>query len=194
MNLSKQNNKSDIALSIFTVGHSNHEIERFLELLKQNNIQILADVRSSPYSRYVVQYNHDVIEHLITRANLEYQYFGGVLGGKPSDPEFYDSDGRVLYGKIAESERFQEGIDHLIKLIRNFTVAIMCSEENPAGCHRRLLITRVLTERGVNVIHIRGDGSIQSEDELRKAEGMEKDKGQLSMFATGEPEEWKSIR
>ncbi|MCX6645697.1 MAG: DUF488 domain-containing protein [bacterium] len=194
MNLTSPNTNPDPALSIFTIGHSNHEIERFLELLKQNKIQILADVRSSPYSRYVVQYNHDAIEHLVSRANIEYQFFGGVLGGKPSDPDLYDSDGRVLYGKIAESEQFQEGIDHLIKLIRNFTVAIMCSEEIPSGCHRRLLITRVLMERGVNVIHIRGDGSIQSEEELRKAEEMEKDKGQLSMFAPGEPEEWKSIR
>jgi uncharacterized protein (DUF488 family) len=181
-------------LAVFTIGHSNLGIERFLGLLTQNGIQILVDVRSSPYSRYAVQYNHDCIEHLVEQANVEYQYFGSVLGGKPSNPEFYDNDGRVLYGKIAESEEFQDAISHLIQLIRNFTVAIMCSEENPAGCHRRLLLARVLMERGVDVIHIRSDGALQSESGLRETEESERDKGQLSMFASEEPEEWKSIR
>lgn len=194
MDSNKAKCSPDHDLTVFTIGHSNHEIDTFLGLLIKNNIQILVDVRSSPYSRYVVQYNHDAIERLLEQANVEYQYFGGVLGGKPSDPDLYDDDGRVLYDRIAGSEWFQEGIDRLIQLIRNFTVAIMCSEENPSGCHRRLLLTRVLMERGVNVMHIRGDGSTQSEVELREAEEFKKSRGQLSMFATGESEEWKSIR
>jgi uncharacterized protein (DUF488 family) len=194
MNPGNTKRNPDGAPAVFTIGHSNLEIERFLGLLTQNAIQVLVDVRSSPYSRYAVEYNHDNLEHLVERANVEYQYFGSVLGGKPSNPEFHDNDGRVLYGKIAQSEQFQDAISHLIQLIRNFTVAIMCAEENPAGCHRRLLLARVLMERGVDVIHIRSDGSLQSETELRETEESERDKGQLSMFASEEPEEWKSIR
>ncbi|HDS29540.1 MAG TPA: DUF488 domain-containing protein [Firmicutes bacterium] len=186
--------ESEFKYTAYTIGHSNIEIEQFLELLKQHEIQILVDVRSSPYSKFAVQYNRDNIEHLVERANVEYQFFGSVLGGKPSNPDFYDKDGRVLYGKIAETEEFQDGISHLVQLIRNYTVAIMCSEENPAGCHRRLLITRVLMEHGIDVIHIRSDGTTISERDLRESEELEKDKGQLSMFESKEQDEWKSIR
>jgi len=194
MDMRDPDNKSEDRLKVFTIGHSNHEVDHFLELLRRNGIQVLADVRSSPYSRYAVQYNHETIERLIERENIEYQYLGSALGGKPANPEFYDDDGRVLYGQIAESEWFQEGISFLVRLIRNYTVALMCSEENPEGCHRRLLIGRVLTERDIEVVHIRGDGSIRTEKELREAETMEKDKGQISLFASEEPKEWKSIR
>ena len=180
--------------TIFTIGHSNHEPMTFLDLLKKYNIQILVDIRSSPYSRYATQYNKDTLEFLVSQANIEYQYFGAHLGGKPSGPQFYDSEDRVLYGKIAESESFLEGIERLLELVRFSTVAILCSEEDPSQCHRRLLVTRVLVERGIGVLHIRGDGSVIGEEELQAAEEAAKTKGQLSMFASAEDEAWKSTR
>ena len=42
----------------------------------------------------------------------------------------------------------------------------MCSEEDPAGCHRFILITRVLRSRGIEVTHIRGNGDIQATEEV----------------------------
>ncbi|MCD6306196.1 MAG: hypothetical protein J7M32_07910, partial [Deltaproteobacteria bacterium] len=72
---------------------------------------------------------------------------------------------------------------------------LMCSEENPANCHRRLLVGRVLTEKGVQVQHIRGTGRVQSEDEAaREADQIKKDDGQQSLFDAKEVPEWKSTQ
>jgi uncharacterized protein (DUF488 family) len=181
-------------LTVYTIGHSNHPVNEFQSLLTKNGIQILVDVRSSPYTKYTPHFNRDQLEFLVSTMNVDYEYYGSMLGGRPPESEFYDKDGYVLYGKIAESERFQEGIDRLIQLIRYSSVAILCSEEDPKDCHRRLLVGRVLSERGVDVLHIMGDGVIRSEEELAKEEADKKDKGQLGMFVTSEEKEWKSIR
>jgi uncharacterized protein (DUF488 family) len=41
---------------------------------------------------------------------------------------------------------------------------IMCAEEDPARCHRRLLVGRTLVARGVEVRHIRGSGALEAEE------------------------------
>jgi uncharacterized protein (DUF488 family) len=78
----------------------------------------------------------------------------------------YDAEGHVLYSEMANSDRFRSGLEHLLKLADENHVAMMCSEESPVDCHRRLLITRVAEEKGAEVRHIRGDGACIAERDL----------------------------
>jgi uncharacterized protein (DUF488 family) len=98
-------------------------------------------------------------------------YLGKELGGMPKDSDFYDGDGNVMHNKIAETGLFKFGIERLQKGVSLYTVALCCGEENPTGCHRRLLIGRVMSQLGVEVLHIRGDGSLQTEADLEAASG-----------------------
>ena len=91
---------------------------------------------------------------------------GKELGGRPDGEEFYDADDHVLYGRVAESPLFLEGIKRLEEIGKHSRAAIMCSEEDPAACHRHLLIGRVLAQRGISLLHIRSDGHIQKAEEL----------------------------
>jgi uncharacterized protein (DUF488 family) len=68
--------------------------------------------------------------------------------------------------KIADSPDFRSGLERLLNWIERFRVALMCSEENPMNCHRRLLVGRVLSNAGGEVLHIRADGSIQTEEQI----------------------------
>ncbi len=156
-------------LTIFTIGHSNHSLELFINLLKSHKIDVLVDVRSKPFSRFSPQFNKEGLEKAVKAGGIKYLFLGRELGGRPQDSEFYDNQGFVLYSRIAESPLFHEGIDRLIKGIKTYRVAVMCGEENPANCHRRLLIGRVLAKRGVSVRHIRGDSTVHDEDELELA-------------------------
>jgi len=181
---------------MFTVGHSNHSLEVFINLLKSHKIDVLVDVRSKPSSRFSPQFNKEGLEKAVKASGIKYLFMGKELGGRPQGSEFYDNYGFVLYSRIAETPLFLEGIDRLIKGIRTYRVAVMCSEENPANCHRRLLIGRVIAERGVSVRHIRGDGTIQDEDELAREEYQSKgEQAQLSLFEPKEEvPEWKSTQ
>jgi uncharacterized protein (DUF488 family) len=181
---------------VYTVGHSNVTLDAFIALVKAHHIEVLVDVRSSPYSRYVPHFNHDVLKQAVVAAGIKYLYLGQELGGRPREPEFYDEGGHVRYDLLAASPAFKEGIARLLRGLREHLVAIMCNEENPAECHRRLLVGRVLAELGVAVLHIRGDGRIQPEAELSRAESRAASSAnqQELAFVAREKPEWKSSR
>lgn len=149
--------------SLLTVGHSNHSPERFLGLLRAHEVEVVVDVRSWPRSRYVEWADRAALPALLEEAGIRYLFLGDQLGGRPDDPGCYDAEGHVLYGKVAESAGFQAGIERLRRGIERFRVAIMCSEEDPRHCHRRLLVAKVLLEQDVSVTHIRGDGGCETE-------------------------------
>jgi len=174
-------------LTIFTIGHSNHSLEVFINLLQSHKIDVLVDVRSKAFSRFSPQFNKEGLEKAVRASGIKYLFLGKELGGRPESSELYDAEGFVLYSRIAESPLFHEGIDRLIKGIRTYRVAVMCGEENPVNCHRRLLVGRVLAERGVSVRHIRGDGTVQDEDELAREEYQSRgEQAQLSLFESNE--------
>jgi len=180
---------------IFTIGHSNHTMETFLRMLKQYDIEVMVDVRSQPHSKNVPHFDLHILKATLTRSRIKYLYLGKELGGRPDGDEFYDPDGHVLYFRLAKSELFLKGIYRLEKGLQKYRVAIMCSEEDPTSCHRRLLIGRVLAEKGFSLNHIRGDGRLQMEEDLTKQEShCPQNEGQLGLFSKGEEIVWRSIR
>lgn len=150
---------------LLTVGHSNHTAEQFRRLLAQHEVEVLVDVRSWPHSRFVEWADQSRIAEVTASVGARYLFLGLELGGRPGGSEFYDSEGHVLYGRVAKSGRFRSGIARLRRGAEKYRVAIMCSEENPASCHRRLLVAKVLLAEGWTIDHIRGDGSCETETE-----------------------------
>ena len=181
--------------SIYSIGHSNHDTETFLTLLRANGIEVLVDVRSQPYTKYAAHFSQGPLKDAVVGAGIKYLFLGKELGGRPIDDAFYDAEGRVYYDRVAVSPSFLEGIVRLENGISRFRVAMLCAEEDPTACHRRLLVGRVLEERGVTVVHIRGDGRVQLEQTLRNEEESLTNKSQLSLFAAAELPKpaWKSV-
>jgi uncharacterized protein (DUF488 family) len=181
-------------LEVLTIGHSNRSLEEFLALLKQHGVEVLADVRSQPHSKYVPHFDAASLKRAVEAAGLQYVFLGRELGGMPEGREFYDAEGHAVYSRIAASEPFRRGIARLLEGIRKYRVAIMCGEEDPTNCHRRLLVGKVLTGQGVGVRHIRSDGRIQTEEELVQQEQA----GQVNQlelgFAGSEEESWTSTQ
>jgi len=181
--------------TVFTIGHSNHPLETFLELLHRHGIALLADVRSSPYSRYTPYFNKESLQATLPEHGIEYCFLGDVLGGRPHDETCYDADGFVLYDRVAQSSLFVDGIARLFERATRRRTALMCSEEDPNQCHRRLLITRVLCGDNAVVMHIRGDGTTISEEELADQQRAgDPDRNQLTLFDVKEEPAWKSTR
>ena len=155
-------------------------------MLKGYGIEVVVDTRSHPYSRHAPRFNASALEAALSKDGMGYLFLGGELGGRPEGEEYYDDIGRVDYAMLGCSGPFLDGIRRLEKEIRAHTVALLCSEENPIRCHRRLLVGRTLEELGVTLRHIRGDGSIQIEGETNG--------GQPVLFPESEARPRKSIR
>lgn len=166
--------------TIFTIGHSNQSLKSFFKLLSDNSIQVLVDVRSHPFSKYASQFDQTSLKIVSKKQGIKYLYLGRELGGKPDKKEYYDSEGYVLYDRIAGSPDFIEAIERTVRGLDKYIVVLICSEEDPTRCHRRLLIGKVLANFGITQLHIRGNGLVQTEDDLIKHE--DGSKFQLSLF------------
>jgi uncharacterized protein (DUF488 family) len=154
------------AATVFTVGHSNHPFDRLVVLLRSHDLDLVVDVRSRPYSCFAPQFNREALMASLPNEGIAYIFLGRELGGRPDGERYYDEDGHVLYGRVADSRLFHEGIAQLEEGMGRYRLALMCSEEDPTECHRRLLVTRVLSDRGAKVLHLRGDGRVQHEADL----------------------------
>lgn len=164
---------------LYTMGHSNLEVDAFLNRLQKKAVQVVVDVRSAPYSRYVPQFNKEALAPVIRAAGLKYLFLGQELGGKPADPELLGDQGQVLYERIAASAAFAHGITRLLQGITDgWTIALICAEEDPLNCHRHLLIAKELEDnRRVAVWHVRADGSM-----IRAADHFASGASQLQLF------------
>lgn len=143
--------------SLFTIGHSTHDLTQFLRLLDDHAITAIADVRSVPASRYSPHFNQSALRRALKDAGIHYVPLCAELGARPSDPSCY-RDGKVQYQLLAQTPAFHRGIDRLIDGASRERIAIMCTEAEPLDCHRTVLISRVLSEREAFLTHVHRDG------------------------------------
>jgi uncharacterized protein (DUF488 family) len=146
---------------IYTIGHSNHPIERFLGLLQPHAITAVADVRSTPYSRFNPQFRREKLQAALASVGIQYVFLGQELGARSQDPACYDAGGRVSYAKLAGTELFRKGIARLRAGMADHRISLMCAEREPLECHRTILVARELVREAVAVTHILGDGSLE---------------------------------
>lgn len=150
---------------LLTLGHSTHPIERFIALLNGAGATAVADVRSSPYSRYSPQYSKDALRNALSGAGIAYTFLGKEFGARSPDPSCYRS-GKVQYQRLAQSTSFKEGIQRVSEGLKKFRIAFVCAERDPIECHRALLVARAFSERGTSVAHIHSDGMLESQSSL----------------------------
>lgn len=165
--------------SIFTIGYGAREIERFIAVLKKQQIDFLIDIRSQPYSRYKPEFSKQALQRNLQKNGIRYVFMGDTLGGLPDDPDCYDEEGKVDYDKIKKKEFYERGIGRLRQAYQNrLRVVLMCSEGKPEMCHRSKLIGETLIDEEIHIAHIdEKDQLISQQDVILRL-----NKGQLSLF------------
>ena len=150
-------------VTLYTVGHSNHAIDKFVSLLTANGITAVADVRSRPFSRRHPQFNKERLAAELAQHGIAYVFVGKELGARSEDPSCYEG-GKVQYRRLAATELFKSGIDRVLAGAEKYRVALMCAEKEPLDCHRTLLVSRALESIGASIMHILSDASLEPQD------------------------------
>lgn len=146
---------------IFTIGHSTHSIEKFIDLLSTHGIQVVVDVRSSPFSKFNPQFNRENLQSSLKALGIRYVFLGKELGARSEDPACYVAD-KVQYDRLAKTPLFQSGLDRVIEGANSYRIALMCAEKDPLDCHRTILVARELLKRGLAITHVLEDGSLEN--------------------------------
>lgn len=151
-------------LVLHTIGHSNHSLETFCQLLRMHGIQVLCDVRSHPSSRYCPQYNRPALLSAMNDEGLRYVYLGAELGGRQLPNLNIPAQER--YALVAQKPSFVNACNELRTLLcRGMRVALMCAEQDPLHCHRNGLVCQHLPY-DAEIRHILRNGAILQHDDI----------------------------
>lgn len=160
-------NKTEKNYSYYTIGHSNHSLEEFINILKKVNIDLVIDVRSLPGSKKYPQYNKENLCKTLELNQINYRHIPKLGGFRSNNisisPEvngFWLNQSFHNYTDYAMSDNFKEGLDELIELGYQYQCVIMCAEVLWWRCHRRI-ITDYLLSRGNQVFHIINSNNIE---------------------------------
>lgn len=165
----------------YTIGHSTRPIARFMQLLERNGVNCVVDVRSQPYSRFAPQYNRETLRNALKEIGNHYIYMGKELGARHHEPHLLFPDGKVDFEKVRQSLDFQDGIRRLLTgLSSGYRIALMCSEYDPFDCHRFVLVSHELGQRGVEIAHIYDASKVIPHSQLE--ERLLQTYGQLDLF------------
>ncbi|MCW5699236.1 MAG: DUF488 domain-containing protein [Rhodospirillales bacterium] len=154
-------------MRIYTVGHSTHATNDFIQLLRGVDATLLVDVRSVPRSRTNPQFNADVLPQALADAGIGYRHLKALGGlrkrqdlGRPSPNTFWKEGGFRNYADYALTAPFREGLTELLSLAAGGTAVLMCAEALWWQCHRRI-VTDYLINAGIEVVHILATGKTE---------------------------------
>lgn len=179
-------------MDLFSVGHSNYEIDVFISLLQKHGVTAVADVRSHPYSRFLPHFNRTALQESLNKEGIRYVFLGRELGARPSNQDCY-VNGKAVYERIAATEAFHEGVQRVLKGLNKYKLSLMCAEKDPLTCHRAVLVCQHLRHLDLNINHILKNGDLESHNHLEErmltkhrftefAE-VHQEQAQLSLFA-----------
>lgn len=152
---------------VFTIGYSGTEIDGFIETLAINKIDVVCDVRSTPYSIYKPDFSRSEFRRHLNNANIKYSFFGEQLGARPKDRSVYVR-GQATYQKIAETPFFTKGLERLREGSKKLNLALVCSEKDPIDCHRACLVCYNLEDMRERIFHIHTNGELEKQDQFEQ--------------------------
>ena len=159
-----------IQTPIYTIGYATKPIDVFIEQLHRYQINVIADVRSVPYSKVFHDYHRETLAATLKQNAIAYTYIGDELGPRSKNPDHYNLSGQVQFDRLMKSDLFAEGVQRLQNgLDKQFNIALMCAEKDPATCHRSLLLGYFLVRNGYqHILHIDHDGELEAQHELEQ--------------------------
>ena len=151
---------------LFTIGHSTHDLDRFLHLLGAHDVRALVDIRRFPGSRKFPQFNQESLTGSLATVGIEYHWLESLGGrrGKVSSDSLKNSglrnDSFRNYADYMLTDEFREGVNQLLEIATGKPTAYMCSESVFWRCHRRL-VSDYLLVKGISVQHIMPTGDLR---------------------------------
>lgn len=154
--------------TVYTIGHSTHKADYFLELLQAHAVNCVVDVRSVAASRFNPQYNKKALATFLNENGITYLHFADEFGARQTNPDVLNR-GKVDFEKVRNSTSFKRGVERIRSGVdKGYTIALMCAESEPLDCHRFSMVSVGLQHEGFEVQHILKDKSIISNIELEQ--------------------------
>jgi uncharacterized protein (DUF488 family) len=150
--------------SVWTIGHSTRSADEFVSLLKSQEIDRLADIRTIPQSRRHPHFGADALAARLRGEDIHYRHFKH-LGGlrKPradSVNTAWKNPAFRGYADHMQTPEFSSAVDELLDFADGGRLVVMCAEAVWWKCHR-MLLSDALVAKHIDVGHILDVASLQ---------------------------------
>ncbi len=152
---------------IYTIGYSTFELDDFIRIIKSYGITAVADVRSSPYSKFKPEFNKKEFQKELKKNDLAYVFLGQELGARVDMPDCYINN-KVNFKLVAQHDIFLNGITRIKTGMEKYNIVLMCAEKDPITCHRTILICRTLRALKIEIFHILGNRQIEKHSDTEQ--------------------------
>ena len=152
--------------TIYTIGYTGFSLTDFLHTLKENKIQVVIDVRSSPFSERYPEYNRPNLDRTLQNNGIYYRNYAEEFGARQENP-IYFTNGYLDFNKFSKSDSFQNGVKKIRNsLEKNYIITFLCAEKDPIQCHRAILVSKAFSDLGYHVVHILPNGKRETQQDI----------------------------
>lgn len=156
-------------MKIYTIGHSNYSIERFIDMLRTFHINCVVDIRGTPYSKYNTQYDKERLRDTLIKEGFTYIYMAKEFAAKRGNKESYNGEGYSNFEEVIKEKDFLNGIERLkVGCEKGYRIALLGAMQSPIRCHRCILLGRELLNNGFELRHILDDYSLATQEDMEK--------------------------
>ncbi len=153
--LLKTQTKRGYPAGIFSIGYEKKDIDSFLNLLIQNHVEVVVDVRANPFSMNFV-FTKTKLENYLKKAGIEYLHIPelGINSEHRKDLKT-DADYAELFQFYSETilPKQTHKVKELLTLGKKKRIALLCFEHDKDHCHRGV-VSRELEKQGIPVTHL----------------------------------------
>ena len=146
-----------LQLQIWTIGHSTHPLEEFVEWLNAHQIEQLVDIRRYPGSRKYPHFNREALAESLPKNGISYCHFENLGGRRKAKPDSVNQVWRHPsfqgYADYMETAEFKATVEELKGIATEKRTTIMCSEAVWWSCHRAM-VSDYLKAENWKVLHI----------------------------------------
>lgn len=142
---------------VYTIGHSTHTSDDFIQMLKSFDVTHLIDVRRFPSSRKYPHFNKCALDIALQKNDIAYTHIEALGGRRPAKKDTINIRWRNAsfrgYADYMQTDEFLNAVKTLQQIATNTSTAYMCSEAVWWRCHRSM-ISDYLKAAGWKVLHI----------------------------------------
>ncbi|MBW3638515.1 MAG: DUF488 domain-containing protein [Actinobacteria bacterium] len=133
------------APALFSVGYEGRDLSDFVELLQENGVTVLLDVRLNAISRKP-GFSKKRLTTALAAVGIGYHHARALGNPRDNREPFHSADPRpglqVFRALLAGDDAGVE-LGHLAKLLETERVAVFCFERDHHRCHRQVIVDRV---------------------------------------------------
>ena len=124
---------------IYTIGYTGFSAYEFINVLRDREINVVIDVRSTPYSERYPDYNKENLERVLKSNQIYYRNYIKEFGARQDNRNFYSSEGYLDFEVFSKSEQFLSGVEKIENSVaKGYKIVLLCAEKKPIQCHRTI--------------------------------------------------------